>query len=601
MYLRCVPLDDEEDWRNALESGKEKELRETQMEKHPSLQYPFLGTPEQATMHIMHQTFPHRPLLALEIRRKFNTWKLFRLPFILIPNPSHKTTGEHTSQMFNDSAFGYLHTLDRPTKKRTTFDLEQYYSETGLVILGPSEVRYAWKYNDLKPRIYYALGGEAYFASRYIAMILDSLSREFEATDPNIRYSFHRFGTIDFEKEIFMIYDYASFTSALVDFKAFMHELGLFCLGRKIWIFDTFLGIVERDVGEIILEYNAICNNDPEFSIHRLESLDGNVAKVILNHRVAGMLGVYGNIVGSTILHGLATTMIVGSESRANTIGDDAGVKIDTTDISLNQAKECLNIIGTIVDEKFEVWDEDGRYLEESAAWHYTKRPLEVSHNIIMQKWMPDFPILSNILGIVDNQHTVQPKSFDERRNLCIVQTCRLFDSMTRQLSLVNELDIQTVLDLLRRVYTKMRLPPGGSFPSVYIRKDIGTSRSNYPSSCLMVPRLCEESIRDGWFQVLKNSRDESMIVRVPVTDAPDPLPIEMKEGDTFLSRGSKILGLLQGIHVVSKEALYEELLLTDEVVARIEDVLFRRSVPLYRYTVLRDYPPWLSYSLVKV
>jgi len=38
---------------------------------------------------------------------------------------------------------------------------------------GPIEVRKAWRYNDLKPRVYYARGGVTHTVSRYVQPIMN--------------------------------------------------------------------------------------------------------------------------------------------------------------------------------------------------------------------------------------------------------------------------------------------------------------------------------------------------------------------------------------------------------------------------------------------
>jgi len=389
-----------------------------------------------------------------------------------------------------------------------------------------------------------------------------------------------------------MIYDYASFTSALADFKSFVFELGTFCKGRTVKIFDTHTGVEEVDLGDIILEYNALCNHDPLFSIHRIEGVDSAHPRCIVPHRVAGMLGIYGNIVGCTVLHGLVSISIVGDDNKANTIGDDGAVKYNEEDISTAEVKECLNTIGSIAEEKFELWDKDEMQSEESLGWHYTKRPITVDHHIVVTQWMPDFPILPVILGIKDGQHTLPVQDFISRRRLAIKQTCRLFDSLFRHRQFLTPLDISTVLDLIKRVFVKMRLPCYGSFPVLRYRNAY-PKEGWFPDSALCIPALCEESIFEGWFSVLRQKGYETAIVRVPVTIGADPVPVDFVAGISFKGYDSKLLGLMEQIGVVTKECLYEELLITDEVISRLDDLITRKARKVYEYTVTCDYYPW--------
>jgi hypothetical protein len=452
-------------------------------------------------------------------------------------------------------------------------------------------------YNVLKPRVYYAQGGEAYFESRYISPILDTLQRSFRSTDPRRRYSFADFGQVATPEELFIIYDYSSFTTLLADFKSFMLELGIFCCGTPVRVFDTYRGVVEEDLGHLLLAYNATCNTDPEFSIHRIEGIASDHPQALVHHRVAGMLGIYGNIVGCTILHGLSTISIVGSELHANTIGDDAGIKIIVDDVSKEEAIQCIQVIGNVATEKFEIWDCDEKDQEQSIKWHYVKRPITVSDKIIVQQWMPDFPILARILNIQDGQHTVRPEDFITRRRLCIKQTCRLFDSMFRNIEFVSEQDIDTVLSVMKIVYTKMHLPHKGSFPMASrSSKNLSETRI-YPDSVLCTPALRSESVRDGWFFTLRQSWDETLFINLADTMGADQVPLELHAGDTFRTQGSQALGLLEKIGVVSKEASYDEWLISDEVLDRLERLIKNEDRPIYTFLVNRDYPQWASYA----
>lgn len=53
-------------------------------------------------------------------------------------------------------------------------EVERFYCHTGVTIDGPVEMRSSWKYNDLKPRIYYAQGPTVYSVSKYDGLILEA-------------------------------------------------------------------------------------------------------------------------------------------------------------------------------------------------------------------------------------------------------------------------------------------------------------------------------------------------------------------------------------------------------------------------------------------
>jgi hypothetical protein len=182
VYIRCIPLNDESDWKQALQDGITKELSVTQLDLRPSLRYPFLTSREACLRETMHDAIPYNPLIQLDLRQKFIRWKIDVSSQVLVPNPSNKSMGYHSSADFWRTVYPDRQVMElRPV---SSCDLEEFYAETGLVTKGPCEVRYAWKYNDVKPRIYYAMGADAYFAGRYVDYLFDSMQRLYRNTNP---------------------------------------------------------------------------------------------------------------------------------------------------------------------------------------------------------------------------------------------------------------------------------------------------------------------------------------------------------------------------------------------------------------------------------
>jgi len=485
----------------------------------------------------------------------------------------------------------YPHLLgpERPGRKDyTTGDLEAFYRESGRKVPGSCEVRYAWKFNDLKPRIYYSIGAEAFFAARYVWAIFDRVQRLFRGSNPNSRYTFIHFPFIDFDEEVFMIYDYASFTSRLADFKRFVGEMAVF-LDVECWIFDTAVGMKKDNLRQILEEYNRVCNMDGRFSIHKLPGSRSDQA-IILHHKVAGMLGVFGNITGSTSLHGIVGIMSTGEENRINTIGDDAG-GVWKKDMSIDQIKEAIRSIGEIADEKFEIWEQGQEDIEEDDSWHYTKRPIRIENGIVVQGWLPEFPIIGYSLPRYPDHITIRRESLIIRRRTFLKQTCRFLTSCAfRQ---IDDSDVQMILDILKDCYYRLSLPVGGSLPKRYSKPADGRP---FPDEVLCVPKLSEETIRRGWWQVLKDEADRSGVIRLPATEARDDLPEVLVEGHTFRHEGNPVLSVLRNIGVVRSEVLYEDRLITEETLELLDSILLGQRHRLYQFTVLEDYPAWTSY-----
>jgi hypothetical protein len=404
---------------------------------------------------------------------------------------------------------------------------------------------------------------------------------------------FHRFPMIDFQHEVFMIYDYASFTSSLADFPRFIDELGVFLKDTQVHVFDTHSGIQDLDLHDLLESYNSICNKDGEFDVSKVIHLEDGSSRIVLQHHVAGMLGVYGNITGSTALHGLVGMTIAGNEDRINTIGDDAGGIFDLTGMSIDEVKECIRVIGDISEEKFEVWEEDQEYAEDGLGWHFTKRPLNVRFGNVTTGWMPDFPIYPLLLAQTDEVHTVHEPSFHVRRRIAIRQSIRLIESMHCHLDLITDTDMELTVEFLKWLFQQMDLPIHGSLPS---REEQDRSTHCYPDKFLATPVISMESIKEGWWRTLsERCWSETGYLHLPVTHRAMDNPAKMTQGLEFYSHGNRLLGVLEKIGVVRKTMLMEDRLVSEESLDRMYAVITGEVHGVYRFEVLRDYEPWES------
>jgi hypothetical protein len=480
----------------------------------------------------------------------------------------------------------------------STADLESFYSETGVQTGGPCEVRYAWKCNDLKPRVYYAIGGSAYHAAKLIKPIFDAICRISRSTDPRHRYSFAGFPHLDFTSEVFVIYDYASFTSRLVDFKQWVAELAWFFRGQRVKTFDTNRGVVEEDVGLLLEHYNNTCNKDGLYSLTRMSSSpDEAPTRVVCTHYLAGMLGVFGNIVGSTGLHGIVGLQICGADEKGNFIGDDAGIIVDDDkELTRTWIFEGIRSIGDIADPKFEIFEGNDEEYDLGDSWHYTKRPIRISENGISQGWMPEFPILTQARGQKLDHVTTSLPDMAARRRIFIRQVARYLNSCYTNKAQVNDADRSMILSIFRRCYTELRLPRRGSFP----RREYASWRSTtipYGDPFNVVPPLDDAVFEEGWWNVLKRIElEEQGTFRLPRLEGADELPAVLEAGMTFRYRGEKVLSLLDRLGILTKKVEYEDRLVTEETIELMDLFLSGMLRPIYTYYVHVDYLPWSSY-----
>jgi len=399
-----------------------------------------------------------------------------------------KTVGDATKN-------NYLRLIGSSACKTSvsTRDLERLYHHTGQWIEGPCEVRWAWKYNDLKPRVYYAQGGDAYFASRYIRDIANTFCDLFPASNRQLRYNLLRLTPVD-EESTFAIYDYASFTSELCELKYFMAELGDWCRGTTVKLVDTFQGLVEQDLGELILEYNESVNYRALMDLTRIFEIQDE-ERFIVAHQKSGMLGVYGNIVWSTALHGLFLTFIAGSFSAANVVGDDAGGLFKKREWSIVDLLETLRLLGIINAEKMEEW-KDGRTDGYSTGWQFLKRPVDRISNHLVTGILFDIPLAIYVSGTTEDIHTADLGDLRSRIKAFTMQTCRLFDRMHIYESKLSEEEIDFALEYLAACYRSFRLPPEGSLPPF-------THSELIRPLPLAIPILSRDSVSRPWLDVL--------------------------------------------------------------------------------------------------
>jgi hypothetical protein len=177
MALRAEPFPDDDEAAEVIRAGIMKEIGAAIENVPPTINWSPLFDPP--TLDDIHASFipngPIRPHLYLYLRYRLSRWKEKIAETLLVPEMSHKTMGLISST--------HLHAAQphciRRMKPRlyTTCEAEEFYAEEGYLPDGPCEMRYAWKYNDLKPRVYYAQGLSAYKASRYVHDIFDSLQR----------------------------------------------------------------------------------------------------------------------------------------------------------------------------------------------------------------------------------------------------------------------------------------------------------------------------------------------------------------------------------------------------------------------------------------
>jgi len=446
MLVRYLPYHDESTIDETKETLLRKEIHAALEVYHPAhLNYSFLHGP--AYFHIpLHKDIRPSPYLA---RILYNTFRK-RLDMvthrILVPDLGRKTI----STRFSDAYRVFEERYGFPIK--TLCDVEAIYIREGIKLGGLTEMRMAWKGNNLNPRIYYARGPDVHFTSSVIQQIFNILLDGFDFVHRRLRFALRDLGLVSDDVTLF-IYDYTSFTSSLHEFRYFMEALAEICRGKTVTILDGHNGLIEKDLGDLLSEYNAECNDWPKFDVSSV----CEVVDLILNHNT-GMLGVPGNISGCTLLHGIFLVFVLGC-TLCKVVGDDAIGLFDESEMTRQELLDILKLLGKVAEEKLEFWGASNNTSDD--YWKYTKRPISrLPGGVIHQGELVDWPGLSNAVGITCQAHTNVEQDPLRRFHIACKQFCR-FRSIIPKFDLT-ELDSGLIASYTKAFQLHYRVPSEG-------------------------------------------------------------------------------------------------------------------------------------------
>jgi hypothetical protein len=176
MALRAEHFPDDGTTAEVIQSSINKELAASIESRTPTINWDALFN--SSNLHHMQPLIPngpYRPYLYLYLRKRLLDWREKMADRVLVPQMSTKTMGLESSCSLHQCLPPSL--SRKKMRKYSTLEAEQFYAENGYLPSGPCEMRLAWKFNDLKPRVYYAQGLSAYSSSRFVHDIFDSLQR----------------------------------------------------------------------------------------------------------------------------------------------------------------------------------------------------------------------------------------------------------------------------------------------------------------------------------------------------------------------------------------------------------------------------------------
>jgi hypothetical protein len=525
-----------------------------------------------------------------------NTYSVFcfareKLANMLVyPSCGRKTIGSKAAESFwklyyeNDCTFKHKDdgsAFDSPDV--TPLDSLKLYEEIGCWNDGPVEMRTSWTYADVKPRVYFARGGDVLPASLFIQPIVNELIDMFPEVHRLNRFS-PPANPLD-HNDVEVIYDYSSFTSSCEGVVEFVKGLADFFRGVIVQTVDVRNGLCDMDLGDLFDRYNDECNLYANFDVSRVCTLEDDT--YLLQH-TCGMLGVEGNIFLATLLHGIHLRFISGLRN-SKCVGDDARFHWRTLDGRIRQddidvLSWTLSSLGEINSDKLVIFEEGVDPLNQ--AYNYIKRPISRDEDIMVVGRLLVMPSLIPLLDLDDGFHTLLPSN---------THPCRsTFKAIIRFLQLmVNESISEDVLSsdsfnvivrhirfLVREILKK---DPNGEH-SPFSRND---SHSGY--------RLppCSEWGKVTYTDWLVGDLMYDEEVRVFQMGAADAMICAGLRGEVVVRETSRLRSFLVKMGYLRSDDIFENvsIRLVGEDVMRI--YLEGRYRSTKTYTILEDIPTW--------
>jgi len=575
-----------------------KEFQATQQpKKNQVLNYDWMFSER---CNVVHPTIPPRYEVSQRLRQCLSLWKKRVSSQLIYPKTSSRSMSKETGDILRRED-----PFNARNKHVSSEDVEGFYHRTGIMVGGVVEMRQAWFFNDLKARTYFAQGGKTYKTSRYVQPVFNLLLDVFPMTHRIRRFNLDRLQIPS--RARLLVYDFSSFTSSMSEQYYFIRSLAEYCRDTTVTIVDTYDGLVDINLGDLLDSYNEDCNNYPEFVLsEQLRELTGK-EDLIFCHQCAGFLGVHGNLASCTVLHGIVLAFITGSFSRCSCVGDDAlavlqlevgqlepgeiGVLEDMSDVLMS-----LKSIGSIADHKTAEFSPTNEQVWDNEVWTYLKRSLRREETHLSLTWQVEFPSLGLIFH--DQQRTTRKLRFEMTPDAV---TFRAITHITSFLFKVSTLDIsdQELLfcwQYLWRVYKHLGLPVHG-----FLKHEGITGEENVPcqKSVLFIPwlpRSAEELEYLRMYSPLENILRaidfEWMNVPVVSFSQVEDL-ITYEAGSSFRATGTKWSSLMEKLGYLSKSSRVQLRSRSDSL-EYLADFFHVKSSLVYDFCWSRDPPFWI-------
>jgi hypothetical protein len=479
----------------------------------------------------------------------------------------------------------------------TTLDLELFYARTGIKIGGVCEMRTCWKFNDLKPRVYYCQGGTLYWKARYMRPIAELFMDSWPMTHKTRRRFPDELSRFMDPDEIILYWDMTSFTTTLSELKYFLFwlarslEFNLIARQHLVKTFDYYRGVESTPIWQLIDDYNDSVNILAEYSIERVHDLIGwsEEFSPIITMMNNGPLGVLGNIGFSTVQHSFHCGILL-DQNKGVGVGDDhLGL------VARERKEELLDHmakIGVIHPEKV---GEVGPIMEYDVEGHgkFLKRGLRRDDKNFRLDILFNFPFIAFAYGEQIPGRTVDLKDRVSNKHKFAGQVGAMLWSLSDLGNLISDFEMKVLGHLLQCCYLKVGWSRSGHLP--------GNDKERVMNVC--VPpiqfELCDPRQED-WAEWLWMSKEGQYISLPMKVNGRQSILHPFYKGDIIERGEDRFMKALQDIGLFKKKGGLREILDVNEANYRkFKKWLSGGGYSLCEFECIRDIPVDLAENFI--
>lgn len=454
----------------------------------------------------------------------------------------------------------------------------RFLCDTGRPLGGASEMRQKWYPSGFKPRTYYAQGG-VYFFSHHGQDLFTQLVNSSPITHHKSRLRPSRLYCLPGQR--FRIYDLATFTSMMWEQRNFVDRLANFCLGYPMTIMTVENGLMVVDMGEWLAKYNEAANNFPTVTYRR------NPYIFIDEHSyqcIAGMLGVFGNLMTCTFAHGVIMGQWVDDEDMVNVAGDDGIIpENDETEVAI---QDTFGLMGSV--EKSKTFDarEDGAIC--------LKRPIKQYDQRLVTGAMIIWPNLATldylIHGIMDSRFQYIDQLSTDKRITSVGRELYRFLRSIHEGGFVNLTGWAQAVNYCHRIREEVRFALNGGHDI-----DVSLTQCGDRFFWPYIPERLEELSVHPW--ILACNYRYRNVVTLPLRDV---LPFSgdlycVSVGDSWMCNSDSQLSLLAKMRFLDRNQCTMSYFGEDGL-ERLKREILPTDPAVYTFTVLDPLPDWLCY-----